>query len=769
VQRIKLVSIAAVLTLLFSVQSVPKLRAADNVSLNTFQMTGSPSSVKSVATSQDGLPIILVHQPSSASLYLYVCLNQACDQPSSTQLATGFVTGPDFSLVIQSNGLPMIWYRNSALNRLDYIRCGNQSCSQNNVQAVAIASNSPGSGVKAILAPNGNVWAFYRLSTGNDLGLTKCNDAQCTTDSDSVVYATGLAGVAPQPSLSYCSESDRVAGLNPDACVIVSHSMLSSSDDVALTVCNVDCSSSTTSVFDEAYDMGSNTRSNNMGIHVQPNGLPAVFRTITGGRIELVSCQSLTCSTAASSIIVNGNASGNGFGIVRGDSGFPLLAYTDSLQRVLGTIQCSVSDCSISSTNLYDGINSSPLVQGAIGPAAVVNANGIRTIISHNASTMQLTRSGEPAQQQVQLNTFTVANTPNNYFPSIVGQNGFPTFLAAESATGNISLSSCKNANCSLRSSPQTFGMGAVQSTHYAIARQADGMPMIWYRDGSANALKFIRCQTFDCSISLPAVTATLGSGAGTYVKVVMSPTGTIWAFWKKTSSNDLMVTRCQDTACSATITSVVSSVGNVGSIPQPVLGYCSESDRVAARNPDACVIVASVNSGIIDNVDVSICDALSCALLNNVTINGVYSMSTLTPTQLQLAILPSGLPVIARNVANNKTEIIECLLLSCSNARSSIVSDDSTTSGGVALVVNYSNGLPRIYINGASNRRLVSVQCNTESCNPALVTNTHEVYDGHNNSSPNVENPLGITGIVSGDGFPFIVSRNAKTIQLTH
>jgi hypothetical protein len=360
---------------------------------------GTPSYF-AVSQANDGLVQYLNKNTGNDALYFTKCLNSACSTRTTTTALTGAVAvgATDYSVVTQANGLPMIWYEDDVNNRLEYIRCGNDTCTSGNAAPViANSTNTPGSQASAIIAPNGNVWTFYKTITGstNDLYVTKCNDSSCSTDTDVAVYTTGNVGDAAQPALSYCSESDRAAARNPNACVLVASIVNSTSDDIALSLCNADCSSATSTVIDEAYDMGSNNNSNNVSLVMLPNGVPVIFRLITGNRIEVIKCDNLSCASPTSSILVNGTAGTSGFGAALGKDGLPIVSYDDQTSTYLTIIQCGSESCdpalSLNTTTSMNGSGGMPTVSNGSASNIVIGGDGFPFIVSRNSSTFNHT------------------------------------------------------------------------------------------------------------------------------------------------------------------------------------------------------------------------------------------------------------------------------------------------------------------------------------------------------------------------------------------
>lgn len=167
----------------------------------------------SIAIGADGLPIISSDTNASRVLNVSKCGNAACTSGNTltTVDSTGIV-GYYNSIVIGTDGFPVISYLDSSNSGLKVAKCGDPACTSGNTFTIVDSTGSAGARTSIAIGADGLPVISYIDWTNFDLKVAKCGDATCTSgntlttiDSASHVdYDTSIAiGTDGLPVISY--------------------------------------------------------------------------------------------------------------------------------------------------------------------------------------------------------------------------------------------------------------------------------------------------------------------------------------------------------------------------------------------------------------------------------------------------------------------------------------------------------------------------------------------------------------------------------------
>lgn len=416
--------------------------------------------------------------------------------------------------------------------------------------------------------------------------------------------------------------------------------------------------------------------------------------------------------------------------------------------------------------NAVDSLSSFQ-IQNAAGTSVFI-ADTLNSTLQAGTTSFQTTVSPGPSVN------FTPANGVGTNLPVISGFDGFPVFAFVNSNL-QIELYKCNNFTCTSRSSPAILGVsGSVAGGNNNLSLVLSGQyPAVFY--ATSSGLTTIHCGSPDCSTgnSSPTLTANAPAGDGTPGNEPYSILNGGLPFTASRSSNNvLLVTRCTNTTCdsSGSTVTIINGTSQGGHNSQMALGYCSEADRAAGKNPNTCPMIISQTNNYL-NGGLTAVTASSCAdafcgspstsfITSANTNNGSYSLSNTANGQSNLAmtILKDGYPFIVRTISSSTLEVIKCGNATCSaNNTATYLFSGTVTVAGISVTLG-NNSLPLIlYQSTGSGTPLTAVQCLTETCSQSTT------------ATPLVTNS-GLSGIIIGaDGLPFIIAKTNGAVSLWH
>jgi hypothetical protein len=256
-------------------------------------------------------------------------------------------------------------------------------------------------------------------------------------------------------------------------------------------------------------------------------------------------CSNVACDASTGVTIDAGAATATPSSIAIGTDGFPIIAYP--VGSDVRTVHCGDVLCTpglIATTT-----HTTPVVDGFYISVAI-GSDGL-PVIAHQTgdadlAVMRCTNVACSASTQVIGDNQSV---PLGYDAAVaIGVDGFPV-VAHRILTGgtlvsaDLRITRCTNLACSSVVST-TVDSGPNQVGEFAsIAVGADGVPIVAYRDETANTLKVARCADIGCTAVEPIPTdAGAGSGFGT--SMVIDALGLpVIAHMDNTTNQDIRVT----------------------------------------------------------------------------------------------------------------------------------------------------------------------------------------------------------------------------------
>jgi hypothetical protein len=207
---------------------------------------GDDGETTSATIGADGLGLVAYYDETNGHLKVAHCNDVACTSATKTTLDSAGDVGRGSSVVLGADGLGLISYRDKTNGGLKVAHCDNLACTSATVSTgVASIGSSPLSwDTSATVGPDGRVLIAY--TTGSFLSVARCDNLKCTSAS----VTNGLSGssIAEEVSMS----------LGADGLGLISYQGYAGSHyDLRVAHCNdAACTSATNSTLDSGGDVG---------------------------------------------------------------------------------------------------------------------------------------------------------------------------------------------------------------------------------------------------------------------------------------------------------------------------------------------------------------------------------------------------------------------------------------------------------------------------------------------------------------------------------
>jgi predicted regulator of Ras-like GTPase activity (Roadblock/LC7/MglB family) len=348
------------------------------------------------------------------------------------------------SIAIGTDGLPVISYSDGTANALKVAKCGNAACTGAATITTIDDSSSAGVGAFSSIAigTDGRPVISYFDDTARALKVAQCSNASCT--------GTATISTVDHPASGNIVGQHTSIAIGADGRPVISY-FDDTADALKVAKCaNAACTGAATitTVDDPANAVGIYT-----SIAIGTDGLPVIsYFDETADALKVAKCTNAACSAAAIAVVDDQpvNDVGRFSSIAIGIDGLPVISYRDTTIAALKVARCASLSCSdVSSIAIVD----------------------------------------DPAD-----------NSVGNYTSIAIGTDGWPVISYHDSSASALKVAKCRNVNCigdvvitTLDDPPNNVG-------HFtSIAIGADGLPVISYRDFSANTLKVAKCGTRSC------------------------------------------------------------------------------------------------------------------------------------------------------------------------------------------------------------------------------------------------------------------------------
>lgn len=334
------------------------------------------------------------------------------------------------------------------------------------------------------------------------------------------------------------------------------------------------------------------------------------------------------------------------------------------------------------------------------------------------------------------LGSGTAINVPSDGLPLIA-------YVEDDTSGSFLKVARCTNTACTGAAIISTVDdpVNSVGS-ELAMAIGRDGLPVISYRDSSAQALKVAKCSNIACTGTATITTVDdPANSVGLDTSIAVGADGNPVISYRDSTANALKVAKCANAACTglATITTVDDPVNSVGAF----------SDIAIASDGRPVISHYDATDG---NLKVSKCTNAACT--GTAIHTTVDDSSSLVGFYNSIAIPADGRPVISYyNVTAGSLKLARCANPDCSGVATINVVDvnPGIDVGEFNSIAIGSDGLPVISYREKSAGAVRVAKCSNVDCSAASITT--------------VDDPVNAVGLnislaIGTDGLPIISHR---------
>jgi len=374
------------------------------------------------------------------------------------------------------------------------------------------------------------------------------------------------------------------------------------------------------------------------------------------------------------------------------------------------------------------GLQGFPGTKGATGPSGPPGPAGPQGPIGApgGVGPLNLNRAGLVRK---------TLSTTSAYSSVVSGADGYPLVAVYDSTDDDLKAVHCSDYTCASSTSNVVDSTGNV-GRYPSATIGADGLGLIAYIDGTNGNLKVAHCSNLACSSSVVTPVDTSGHVGDMQTSLTIGSDGLGVIAYFDATNLDLDVAHCSNTACTASTTTPVDSVGNVGQSPSIAMGV-DGYPLISYRDTTA------------NDLKVAHCTALDCSSFVANTIDPSFAVGA----DSSLTIGSDGLGLVSYfdNAAAN-LKVAHCSNVACTTASTYTV-DPTALVGQFTSNTVGTDGLVVIsyYDNSASTLDLKVAHCANVTCSSATTTTVDKPGDVGQNTS--------IT--IGADGLPFITYRD--------
>ena len=299
----------------------------------------------SVAIPKDGLPIVSYHDSLNNDLKIVKCGNAACSANNKIVVVdnTPGLIGMISFIFIGSDDLPSIIYSDHTAHTLKAVKCGNSSCSTNNVFTLigsysTCFSAALGIDGLPVIYSGGSCWPGLR--SGYPSYIIKCGNLSCSENN--IITELRSTNIGPSGFSS--------VAIGKDSFPVISFGDLTFSPDADLKILKCsksDCSATTTNVVTIVDSVNSYDEYNSIAIG--SDGFPIVsYYDTTLGILKVLKCGNSSCSANNTISTVDrqeGEVVGQYSSITIGVDNLPVISYSTNF-RGLRVAKCKNTSCS---------------------------------------------------------------------------------------------------------------------------------------------------------------------------------------------------------------------------------------------------------------------------------------------------------------------------------------------------------------------------------------------------------------------------------------
>jgi len=319
--------------------------------ISTIEFTGA-SGQSSIIIGSDGLPIISYRNEATDRLKVVHCNDPACTTRTVSDVDISSGAGEYNTIAIGGDGLALIAYFNGITDDLKMAHCSNVECTSSTVSTLVPSVNVPNNRDSLAMTVGADGLGLVGYGDGFDLMVAHCDDSLCSTataspasaDIDWIVHPSMVTGTDGFGLILYGSEGGFGTTFRVAHC-----------DNAA-------CSSATVTSSSILSEPGIARSAMVLGV----DGL--ALAVVDGAGVSFAHCDDGLCSTSTSYQWFGGTHVDN-ISVAIGSAGLPLIAHWHDLDNDLRLARCGDPVCTDASfTTVVEMGNVGEHSSIAVGP-----------------------------------------------------------------------------------------------------------------------------------------------------------------------------------------------------------------------------------------------------------------------------------------------------------------------------------------------------------------------------------------------------------------
>lgn len=676
----------------------PPVFAVSN-SIVAVDTAGTTGEYTSLALDAQGFPTISYYDATEGKLKVAHCFEKNCaffNSILTPDAATSI--GRYTSIVLDSNGKPVVSYYDEANSALKVLHCGNTTCSTGNTIATPDSVGIVGQ-YTAVTVDNKNfpVVSYYDATNGV-LKVLHCGNAGCTAGNSIV-----------KPDLNSSNGVQSSVKMNAAGNPVIAYFDFTHKSLKILTCGNTNCSVGNTIITaDAASDVGRYP-----SLVFDSSGKPAVsYLDLTNGNLKVLRCGNATCSAGNTIAAISGNGIVGYFAsLVLDASNNPAVSYYDKAKGKLNILRCGNATCTSGNT-----IIAPDAALGNVGlyTSLKLDANGNPVVSYFDASNgdLKVLHCGSATCNPNSAVVVDASSKVGRYSAIKIDANGNPIVSYWDETNGDLKLLHCGNPGCTANNtitSPYTTGNTGWDTS---IALDANGNPVISFYDFTGGVMKVMHCNNATCSGANPVNTPDILSRRTTSIALDASGNPVIASAGQ--SDQGLRIVHCGNATCSANNT-ITSPDFPVFPAQADVRGISLMLD--AAGNP-----VVSFYRADKAQLKILHCADANCSSASNTLTVVDPGAQASDHRSTSLTLDANGNPVVAyQDLAGQALKVLHCGNASCS-AGNTIASPATGPNVGwqPSIKIDVATGRPNVSFGTANSMSVL--YCGNAACTAGNV-----------------------------------------------
>ncbi|MEZ4867016.1 MAG: tandem-95 repeat protein [Caldilineaceae bacterium] len=364
------------LTLFSALVLTLPVHAQGGESITTPDTDGDVGRYTSLVLDSNGFPVVSYHDDTNDDLKVLHCndVNCAGDDESITSPATNDLGGRYSAIVLDDNGYPVVSYMGSN-DGLSLLHCNDANCAGGDESISLVDPNIIAGHTSIVLDGNGYPIISYYAFDQEDLRILHCNDVNCTRDDESITSPDTVGDVGAYTSLALDSNGNPVISYFDDT-----------NDDLKVMHCNdVNCAGGDESI--TAPDTDGNV-GRHTSLMLDSNGYPVVSYGDSGHEsLKLLHCNDANCAGNDESITTPDPFGGEWTSLALDANGDPIVSHTYVEDRSLRILHCNDANCAGNDESI-----TIPDAADAVGEygSLVLDSNGYPVVSYHQAVSIDL-------------------------------------------------------------------------------------------------------------------------------------------------------------------------------------------------------------------------------------------------------------------------------------------------------------------------------------------------------------------------------------------